>query len=46
MAPKIDNISKFGKEQEFFANWAVDGKHDALARSRYHASPNNIDVWY
>jgi hypothetical protein len=27
MAPKIHNIPKFSKEQEIFANWAIDGAH-------------------
>ena len=36
MAPKIDNISKFGKEQEFFANWDVDGAHDAFHKNWLH----------
>ena len=30
MAPKIDNNSKFSKEQEIFANWAVDGEQYAF----------------
>ena len=30
MSPKIHNIPKFSKEQEIFANWAVDGAHYAF----------------
>ena len=36
MAPKIHNNSKFSKEQEIFANWAVDGSHDAFHENWLH----------
>ena len=36
MAPKIDNISKFSKEQEIFANWAVDSANDAFHKNWLH----------
>ena len=36
MAPKIHNNSKFSKEQEIFANWAIDGAHDAFHKNWLH----------
>ena len=35
MAPKIENNSKFTKEQEMFANWTADGriKNDKLVKN-------------
>ena len=33
MAPKILNNSKFSKEREIFANWAVDGAYDAFHKN-------------
>ena len=36
MAPKIHNNSKLSKEQEIFANWAVDGAHDAFHKNWLH----------
>ena len=33
MTPKIHNNSKFSKEREIFANWAVDGAHDAFHKN-------------
>ena len=36
MAPKIHNNSKLSKEQEIFANWAVDGAHDAFHENWSH----------
>ena len=36
IAPKIQNNSKFSKAQETFANWAVDGSHDAFHENWLH----------
>ena len=36
MAPKIHTNSKFSKEQEMFANWAVDGAHYAFHENWLH----------
>ena len=36
LAPKIHKNSKFSKEQEIFANWAIDGAHDAFHKSWLH----------
>ena len=36
MAPKIHNNSTFIKEQNIFANWAVDGEHDAFHENWLH----------
>ena len=36
MTPKIHNNSKLSKEQEIFANWAVDGAHDAFHDNWLH----------
>jgi hypothetical protein len=33
MAPKIHNNSKLSKEQDMFANWAVDGAHYAFHKN-------------
>ena len=36
IAPKICNNSKFSKEQDIFANWAIDGSHDAFHKNWLH----------
>ena len=36
MDPKIHNNSKFSKGTEMFANWAVDGTHDAFHTNCLH----------
>ena len=36
MASKIHDNSKFSKKQEMFANWAVDGAHDAFHKNQLH----------
>ena len=36
MDPKIHNNSKLSKEQEIFANWVVDGAHDAFHKNWLH----------
>ena len=36
IATKVHNNSKFSKAQEIFANWAVDGSHDAFHENWIH----------
>jgi hypothetical protein len=32
-ASKVNNDSKFAKEQEIFANWTIDGGHHQLNKN-------------